>query len=100
MAYETPGVPVGSGAGRPGPGDMISEQRTTVIDRPVTDVFSYVTNGSRYPEWSTGVQEASLTSDPPLRGGSTIPETVRLLGWQFDTEMVVNGTGGQPPLRP
>ena len=62
---------------------------TTAVDRPVGEVFAYLTNVPTFPEWSSAVQEASLVSDPPLREGSTIRETVRLLGRHIDTEIEV-----------
>jgi carbon monoxide dehydrogenase subunit G len=68
---------------------MIREQRTMTIDRPVADVFSYLTNVTTFPEWSSAVQKASLASDPPLGEGSTIRESVKLLGRHTDIEMEV-----------
>jgi carbon monoxide dehydrogenase subunit G len=59
---------------------MIRERRTTTIDRSVAEVFSYITNVTSFSEWSSAVQKATLSSDPPFREGSTILETVRVLG--------------------
>ena len=45
---------------------MIREQADTHIDRSVDVVFAYMTDIGRFPEWSTVVQEATLTSAGPL----------------------------------
>jgi len=43
---------------------------TTVIDRPVDTVFTYVNDVSNDVYWRTGVTESGLRSDPPLGPGS------------------------------
>jgi carbon monoxide dehydrogenase subunit G len=68
---------------------MIREHHTITIDRSVAEVFSYITNVASFAEWSSAVQKATLLSDPPLREGTTILETVKLLGRRIDTEMEV-----------
>ena len=44
---------------------------TTVINRPVADVFDYVMEVPHDTEWRTGVVEAAFTSDEPIGVGTT-----------------------------
>lgn len=44
---------------------------TTVINRPVADVFDYVMEVPHDAEWRTGVVEAAFTSDEPIGVGTT-----------------------------
>jgi carbon monoxide dehydrogenase subunit G len=68
---------------------MIREQADTHIDRPVDVVFAYITDIGRFPEWSTVVQEATITSSGPLAVGSTFRTTAHFLGRRFQTDNVV-----------
>lgn len=74
---------------------MIREEASTDINRPIEEVFAYVTDVGRFPEWSTVVQEATMTSSPPLTVGSTFRTTAHFLGRRFATDNVV--TAFEPP---
>jgi carbon monoxide dehydrogenase subunit G len=74
---------------------MIREQADTHIDRSVNDVFAYITEIGRFPEWSTVVQEATITSAGSLGVGSTFRTTAHFLGRRFQTDNVV--TVYEPP---
>lgn len=50
------------------------------IARPAAEVFEYISNFERNPEWQSGMQAARFTSIGPLRVGSTYEQTARFLG--------------------
>ena len=47
------------------------QSATIVIERPASDVFSYVMEVAHDAQWRTGIVEAGYTSDGPLGVGST-----------------------------
>ena len=55
---------------------MIRAQATTIIARPVSEVFQFVATDffANYPRWSPEVVKLRPTSPSPIRVGST--------GWQ------------------
>lgn len=50
---------------------MVDVESSIVIDRPVEDVFAYVTDASKEPTWHTDVVEARQTSGGPIDAGTT-----------------------------
>jgi uncharacterized membrane protein len=51
-----------------------------VIERPVDDVFAYVTDPVNAPEWQSGVLSTTKTSDEPMRTGARWREVRTFLG--------------------
>ena len=51
-----------------------------VVERPVDDVFAYVTDPANAPEWQTGVVSTTKTSDEPMRPGLRWNEVRTFLG--------------------
>src|SRR5438128_11966529 len=49
---------------------MVDVSNSTVIDRPVKEVFAYVTNVVNDPTWHTDVLEARQASDGPIGVGT------------------------------
>ena len=50
------------------------------IERPADEVFDYVADMAKNPEWQQGQRRCTWTSDPPLRIGSTYDQEARFLG--------------------
>jgi uncharacterized protein YndB with AHSA1/START domain len=50
---------------------MIDVERSITIDRPVGEVFAYVTDVTNEPAWHTDVLEATKTSEGPIGIGTT-----------------------------
>jgi uncharacterized protein YndB with AHSA1/START domain len=50
---------------------MIRAEQTTIIDRPIEDVFRYVGDQTNTPNWQAGLLEVRRTSDGPLGVGTT-----------------------------
>ena len=46
---------------------MIKEERTVVIDRPIEEVFAYVTDQTNTPSWQAGLRRGTAHDDRPDR---------------------------------
>jgi uncharacterized protein YndB with AHSA1/START domain len=56
---------------------MIDFEVKTVIDRPVNEVFAYVTDPAKLAAWQTNTVAAEQLDDGPLRRGSRLREVHR-----------------------
>lgn len=63
--------------------------RSIVVDKPVSEVFSYVTDIKREPEWASGIIASKMLTNPPFGVGSHNAAKVRFLGLHFDTTNTV-----------
>ena len=61
---------------------MIHVQTSTHIERPVEDVFAYIDDLSRLPEWIDIIDDSNA-SEPVTRLGTTVTNRIDLLGRQF-----------------
>jgi ribosome-associated toxin RatA of RatAB toxin-antitoxin module len=68
---------------------MARTQASIVINRPVGQVFAYVANPDKWPEWLAGNMETQVTSAGPVGVGATIRSVGAFLGQRFETMMVV-----------
>lgn len=59
---------------------MIKIKKSAVINRPVEEVFAYVTDVENEPQWIGEVAEVRKTSDGPVGVGSTYDNIVHFLG--------------------
>ena len=50
---------------------MVNVEVSVMIDRPVEEVWKFITDLSKVPTWDTGVLEVKQTSTGPLGVGST-----------------------------
>lgn len=62
-----------------------------VINRPVEDVFAFVSNSENLPRWRTTALEVKKTSNGPLGLGGTFRGRFTFLGRQFDGNIVITG---------
>ena len=53
---------------------------SAVVDRPIEEVFAYLADGTRDPEFSPRVQEIRKTTDGPAGVGTTYESTVKDAG--------------------
>jgi uncharacterized protein YndB with AHSA1/START domain len=53
---------------------------STVIDRPIADVFAFLANGTNDPKFSPRVQEIRKTTDGPVGAGTVFESTVKDAG--------------------
>lgn len=56
---------------------MVDYELSINIDRPVPEVFEYVTNPANIPQWATYIQEASHSPPGPIGVGTEIKQKVR-----------------------
>lgn len=63
---------------------MISLQKSMFVDRPVEDVFAFVTDPANDPQWRNNVEISEITSEGPLGVGSTIRYISKFLGRELD----------------
>jgi uncharacterized membrane protein len=59
---------------------MINVKVSTVINRPVTDVFAFVANFENHPKWETDFQEVKQLTSTPGGVGTTYQCLLKLPG--------------------
>ena len=59
---------------------MINVQVTTVINRPVEEVFAFVANFENHPKWETDFQEVKRLSSGPVGLGTAYQCLLKLPG--------------------
>lgn len=63
---------------------MIELEHSVVINRPVQEVFTYMTEVKNIPSWMTEVVDAKLTSEGRIGVGSTLRAAVNLFGRRLE----------------
>ena len=62
---------------RPG---VIRVENSVTIDRPVSDVFPFVTDATNDPQWHTDALDATKTSEGPIAVGTTFAVGISFMG--------------------
>ena len=65
---------------------MTRVEASTTVRRPVDEVFAVLSDASKSPEWSSGMQTVTRTSDGPIDVGTTYHTTAKLLGRRLETD--------------
>lgn len=68
---------------------MITQAHQIVIERPVEEVFSFLSIPENNPQWETMVVESKMVTSGPMRVGSQFSEKVKLFGSPFETVCTV-----------
>jgi uncharacterized protein YndB with AHSA1/START domain len=76
---------------------MIKIETSIVINRPVEEVFEYMSNAKNNPQWQSGAQEVIKTSEGPIGVGTAYKSVNRLLGRRL--EATVEFTAYEPNKR-
>lgn len=69
---------------------MVEVEASVLINRPIDEVFTFVTTPENDAQWYIGVESRDHTPDEPAGVGSTSQSTIRFLGlpvdvtWQVD----------------
>jgi uncharacterized membrane protein len=63
---------------------MIKVENTVVINKPLAEVYAFVTNGDNSTKWQGGV-ESVVNDGPPNVVGTQFTETRRFLGQEMKT---------------
>ena len=74
--------PVVEGGKRP---DMLHAEESVEINRPVEEVFSYVSTVESQPEWATPPQEVRKDTPGPPREGDAFTAVAKFLGRRLET---------------
>ena len=62
---------------------------TTVIDRPIEDVFAFLSDGTNDPKFSPRVLEIRKTTDGPVGVGTVYASTVKDAGVKTSREFEI-----------
>jgi uncharacterized membrane protein len=59
---------------------MITREASIVVDRPVAQVFALFADTKNQPQWDSGLLEACLMPDGPVKVGTKITEVRKFMG--------------------
>ncbi len=65
---------------------MARFETSTVINRPLEEVFALLSNAENDPKWQSGTIEAKKTSDGPIGVGTTWRRVSQLIGQRIESE--------------
>lgn len=68
---------------------MIEVETSVLIDRPLPEVFTYVTNFENDPNWIKEAVDSEKTSPGPIGVGTTFSNTVQFLGRRFENKFQI-----------
>ncbi len=60
------------------------------INKPVEEVFGYITNAANHTKWQAGILEAKVTPDGPIAVGSIYHYTTQVMGRKMETQLQVS----------
>jgi uncharacterized protein YndB with AHSA1/START domain len=69
---------------------MIKIETSIVINRPIEEVFAFVTDVEKLSQWSAELVEAKKTSEGPVGVGTTFSGVVKMLGRRMENEHKVS----------
>jgi uncharacterized membrane protein len=76
---------------------MIRFEFTEVVNRPAEEVFAYLTDVERLPEWQSMVSESRQDSPGPMGAGTRVADVRNFLGRRIET--VAEVTAYESPTR-
>jgi uncharacterized membrane protein len=68
---------------------MATLEISTVINRPLEEVFAFLSNPENGPKWSSGSSDVTITSAGPLGVGSAYRSARTFLGRRIESEIEV-----------
>jgi uncharacterized membrane protein len=74
---------------------MVRGEESVTINRPIEEVFTYLSNIERQPEWVSTLVESRKTSSGPTAVGTTYQQVVKFIGRRMELDCEV--TGYEPP---
>src|SRR5215813_14235333 len=66
---------------------MATLEISTMINRPVEEVFAFVSNPENYPKWVSGSSDVTITSTGPIGVGTTFRSAFTFLGRRIEGEV-------------
>ena len=67
-------------------GQMANIRIAVVINRPVEDVFAFLTDPEKAVEWSSALVESTKTSEGPVGVGTTGRQVIKFLGRRIESD--------------
>lgn len=64
-------------------------EHSVVIDRPVEEVFAFLNDAEKLPQWNTAITDARQTSQGPIGVGTTFHLSAQFLGRRMDSQSEV-----------
>lgn len=64
---------------------MLKIEHSLVINRPVEEVFEFMTDPEKTPQYESGLLESGLTSEGPVGVGTTYREVRQFLGKRMES---------------
>ncbi|HEX6270922.1 MAG TPA: SRPBCC family protein [Anaerolineales bacterium] len=68
---------------------MIKVEHSVVIDRPVPEVFAFVTNPANNAKWQDGLVESRMASSEPMGEGARVVDVRKFLGRDMESNLEV-----------
>ena len=68
---------------------MINVEVSTVINRPVADVFAFFTEPANNPKWEEGLIECRMASPGPMGVGAQVLEVRKFMGRHMESTLEV-----------
>lgn len=68
---------------------MARIEASVVIDRPIDEVFEFVSNPENDSQWQSGVLESGQTSEGPMGVGATSREVRQFLGRRIESTVEI-----------
>ena len=59
------------------------------IERPIEDVFAYITNFENNPKWQNGMVSCTFTTEPPVGEGSRYTQVAQFMGRTIESKFLV-----------
>lgn len=69
---------------------MIQVEKSVLIDKPVAEVFAFVTNGDNTTKWQVGVEAVQQAEGPANTIGSRFTEVRKFMGQEMKTTLEIN----------
>lgn len=63
---------------------MLNIEKSVVINRPIEEVFAFVSPGENWSQWATELVESKKTSEGPLDVGTTYVHVAQMLGRRIE----------------
>lgn len=68
---------------------MVKVELSVVINRPVPEVFAYITNPANNATWQEGLVESRLESPGPMGVGAKVTDVRKFLGRDMNSKLEV-----------
>ena len=64
---------------------MINVETSSIINRPIEEVFAFLTDARNSPQWDSGLVDIQQTPQSPVGVGTRITEVRKFLGRKMET---------------